>query len=307
MRSRQGTIRTGVLASCAVLLLAGCGALGYKSSAVNELCLIYSGGTWEEKNYKGLLDPGATNEGAGIGSTTYCYRIDQRSYIASAQDERGDTKPVQVAAKGEVEGSVVRMNVEYQLYFTLNQDEDVLRAFHENLGVKTEAWDEEGWVTMLQEYFEPQIERALETAALRHDWRELYADEEARRAFQRDTVTTLQGNIRDVIGGDYFCGPAYDGTNECGAFTFTVGKPEPVNTDIVAAIESRVEAEERTAAQAQENERIAAQVEGEQRLVDLYGAQGALLLKAIESGKVQIMVIPQGEGVTIPVPSTIPE
>lgn len=292
-----------LLVFVAVAVLSGCGALGYKSSAVNELCLIYSGGTWEEKEYKGLLDPGSTNEGTGIGSSTYCYRIDQRSYIASAQDGRGDTRPVQVAAKGEVEGSVVRMNVEYQLYFTLNQDEDVIRAFHENLGVKTEAWDEDGWVTMLQEYFEPQIERALETAALRHDWRALYADEEARREFQRDTVSTLQQNIRDVIGGDYFCGPAYDGTNECGAFTFTVGKPEPVNADIISAIERRVEAEELTAAQAQENERIAAQVEGEERLVELYGAQGALLLKAIESGVVQIMVVPEGgEGVTVPVP-----
>lgn len=270
------------------------GACGLKGSEINERCVIYDGGPIQDKSFQGFLEPGATAKSVGVGSTVHCYRTDQRSYIAKI--EGGDTVPTLVVSKDDV-----RMVVEYQLYFKLNLDDKVLRAFHENLGVKTEAWSEDGWRQMLTEYFEPQIDRALESAALLHNWRDLYASEEARAAFNADTVRILKDNVAAVIGGSYFCGPSYAGPGTpCGDFTFTVGKPRPENGDIVNAIEAQQTAQARLDAQATENARIAAQVDGERRLVELYGADMAVLLEAIRSGKVQTFVVDASNGTAVP-------
>ena len=273
----------------AILGLAG-SACGLRSSAINERCLVYSGGPIEDKDFQGFLEPGATAKSVGIGSTTYCYRNDQRSYIGKPQG--GDAGPVEVVSATSAEGPGIRMSVDYQLYFKLNLDDDVFRRFHENLGVKTEAWKDEGWIRLLREYFEPQIDRAMEAAALKHDWRRLYADEGGRAAFNDDVVEILKQNISDVIRGNYFCGPSYSGPgSECGDFTFTVGKPQPVNPDIINAVEGQQTAQAKEQAQAAENRRINAQLQAEREIVALYGPQGALLREAIQSGKVSQFII----------------
>ena len=45
---------------------------------------------------------------------------------------------------------------------------DVLKSFHERIGLKTEAYEESGWNDMLQSYFRPQIDRALVDHRLAH-------------------------------------------------------------------------------------------------------------------------------------------
>ncbi len=281
-----------------VMLMLAMSACGMASSKINELCLVYTGGLTQDAEFEKLLPPGSNNNSIGMGSTAYCYKIDQRSYIASAKDGAGDTGPVEVVSK-----DTTRMGVEYQLYFTLNQEEEILREFHENLGVKTEAWTEEGWRQLLLEYFEPQIERALESAALNYSWRDLYSSEATRKEFQNTVIANVKTNLKEVIGNDYFCGPEYATSgDECGDFKFTVGKPYPMNADIVSAVESEQTAAAATNAQAQKNAQIEAKVLGDQKLVDLYGSDGALLYKAIESGKVQIMVVPKDGNISVPVP-----
>lgn len=274
------------------------GACGRQGSEINEIGLIYEGGATQDKSFKGFLKPGATWEKTGWGSKVYRYRTDQRSFIAAPEGKQRDIPPVQFVSADDV-----RMLAEFQMYFKLHwNDEKVMRQFHENLGVKTSAWTENGWKMMLNEYFAPQIERAMEAVGLGHNWRELYASEEARSAFQTAVVQRVKENLREVIGvgSDYFCGPGYTGAkgSECGEFTFTVGKPEPVNGDIVKAIEAEQTAVAATIAQQQENARIAAQLQAEKEIVALYGQQGAVerernavLREAINSGKVTSIII----------------
>lgn len=279
-------------------LMAGAVACGLADSAINERCVVYSGGTFEEKEFQEILEPGQTAKNIGFGSSAYCYRNDQRSYIANGLNNGADAAPVEVVSADDV-----RMLVEYQLYFKLNMDDEILRRFHENLGVKTKAWTEDGWRQMLREYFQPQIERALEASALNFNWRDLYASEETRAAFNADTVRRVKDNINDVIGEEYFCGPDYNGPDsECGDFTFTVAKPEVRNADIVGAIESEQTAGARTIAQEQENLRVAKELEAQRMLVELYGPEGALLWEAIKSGKINFMVVPSDQSVSVPTP-----
>ena len=251
---------------------------GMASSKINELCLIYTGGVTQDAEFEKMLKPGSNNNSIGMGSTDYCYKIDQRSFIADDGD-KGDTGAVEI-----VSSDTVKMGVEYQLYFTLNQDEAVLREFHENLGVKTEAWTEDGWNKLLQEYFEPQIERALESAALQYPWKDLYSSEESRKDFQNKVVSTVKTNLKEVIGNDYFCGPKYTKEGDkCGDFTFTVGKPYPLNGKITDAVESQQTAAANTNAQEQKNLQLQAEKDGKQTRVDLYGQDGAALIELCES------------------------
>ena len=269
-------MRNKTIAALALGLALFTTACGLADSEINEACLVYSGGVTEDKVFQEILPPGSTAKSVGLGSETYCYRIDQRSFIAAPDNAPArDTGLVRVVSRDET-----RMLVDYQLYFTVNQDEKIFRAFHENLGVKTEAWRPEGWTRLLNEYFAPQIERSVEAAALKYTWRELYATEEARRGFSADVVITLKRNIQEVIGADYFCGPSYQRPGDtCGDFTFTVGKPVPENDDIVTAIEEAQTAVERANAQKAEAN---AQIETAKARAEVARAEAAARQAEIE-------------------------
>lgn len=260
-----------VIAMVLTFALTGC---GYDDTEINEIGLIYSGGVTEEKAFIGLLEPGATWESVGYGSSVYKYPTDQRSWVSGQ-----DAPQVQVVSSDEV-----RLNVPYQLYFKLNTDEEILVDFHEDIGVKVAAYTDEGWVEMLNTYFAPQVDRAMDEAALNYGWRELRSSNEARAGFQRDVVSSLKRKITEVVGGDYFCGPNYGGAGTpCGDFTFTVGKPEPVDPGLVAAIEAEQTNQANVDAQRAENLRIEEELESKRSEIELYGPEVYACLRMIEA------------------------
>lgn len=299
-----------LLAALLVLAVVTSGC-GYTDSETNEIGLVYSGGIIEDKTYKGVLKPGVNAERIGWGSKAYLYRTDQRTYIAGNTEQGADTPVPDVVSKDDV-----RLTVPYQLYFKLNLEPKTLRKFHENIGVKTEAWvggaDGRGWDNMLRDYFRTQVERSLEAAALQFNWRDLYATEEARVGFQNDAAKRTKEAITSVIGDVYFCGPAYDGLNEatCGEFTMTVGKPTPVDGGIIAAVEAEQTAATRNRAQEQENNRINTQLLGEKARVELYGVQGVLqqeqneiLREAAAAGNLNVFLGDDANRVVVPAPA----
>lgn len=271
-------------------------ACGLASSEINEACLVYSGGVLEDKEFEQILPAGSTNSQIGLGSTEYCYRTDQRSWIAD--DEGGDITPITV-----VSADTQRLGTEFEAYFTLNQDPETLQQFHENLGVKTEAWTEAGWTQMLNEYFKPSIERALESAALEFDMLDLYSSEETRRAFAASAVRDFKRNLQEVVGGDYFCGPAYQQAGDpCGDVTLAVGRPTIQNPETVAALEQRQTNQARIEAQNVENDRIRAELEATREQVELLGPDVYAWLQAIEAARETGTAVPPFFGGTQPSP-----
>lgn len=261
------------LALLAVLALMATGC-SLASSEINETCLVYSGGVTQDKEFESILKAGSTNNQIGMGSSVYCYPNDQRSWVSGQ-----DAPEVTVVSNDEV-----NLKVPYQLYFTVNTSQDVIQEFHERIGVKTEAWTPDGWTAMLNTYFAPQVDRAMDEAALKYDWRELRSNEEARQEFQRSVVTSLKRKVVEVIGGDYFCGPGYVGEGSpCGDFTFTVGKPEPTNKSLVASIEQEQINQTKVAAQEAENLRLKAESEGIEFLLERLGPEAYICLRQLEA------------------------
>lgn len=264
-------IRNIAIAGALAMSLTAC---NLASSEVNEIGLIYSDGITEEKEFVGILDEGSTNTSIGLGDKVYYYPTDQRTWVSGQ-----DAPNVSVVSKDEV-----RLNVPYEIYFTLNTETETLVEFHEDIGVKVKAYTDAGWVEMLNTYFGRQVDRAMDEVANNYDWRALRSDNEVREAFQRDVVQVLRRNMNNVIGGDYFCGPDYSTGGVCGDFTFTVGKPEPLDDALVRAIEAEQTNQANVDAQRAENLRIEAELEARRSEVELYGPEVYAYLQCIEAG-----------------------
>jgi hypothetical protein len=273
----------------------------FASTEANKIGLHYGGGVVEDKKFKSIIPPGSTNKLIGPGDTIYSYPIDQRSYIiggAGADTENADE--VTVVSKDNV-----RLGVRVQVYFTLNRDQAVIQSFHERIGLKTEAYEDRGWSDMLQSYFRPQIDRALAAVGTNYAWAELYNNEKKKAEFQTAAAKEFTRLLPAAVGGDYFCGPGYNGSNACGELSFTIQKPTPLDKGIIDGLEAKQRAELAKQAQEQKNQQVGVELQSVKQQVAMLGAQGYLLKTAIESGKIQFMVIPQNGNVSIPVPAPV--
>ena len=286
-----------VLAVIALIILFN--LFNFASTDANRIGLHYGGGVIEDKKFKSIIPPGSTNKLIGPGDKLYTYPIDQRSYIiggAGADTDNADE--VTVVSKDNV-----RLGVRVQVYFTLNRDPKVIQQFHERIGLKTDAYTQEGWDAMLQSYFRPQIDRALAAVATDYLWNELYNNEARKTKFQAAAATKFTELLPAAVGGDYFCGPSYTGNNACGELSFTIQKPTPLDKGIIDGLEAKQRAELAKQAQEQKNQQVNVELQSVKQQVALLGSQGYLLKSAIESGKIQFMVIPQNGNVSIPVPT----
>jgi hypothetical protein len=290
-----GGIVAGVIALIVLFSI-----FNFADTDANKIGLHYGGGVVEDKTFKSIIPPGSTNKLIGPGDTVYAYPIDQRSYIIGGEgSDSGDADEVTVVSKDNV-----RLGVRVQVYFTLNRTEETLKSFHERIGLKTDAYEETGWSDMLQSYFRPQIDRALSAVATNYNWAELYNNEAKKSAFQTAAAKEFTRLLPAAVGGDYFCGPSYTGNNACGELSFTIQKPTPLDKGIIDGLEAKQRAELAKATQEQKNQQVNVELQSVKQQVAMLGAQGYLLKTAIESGKIQFMVIPQNGNVSIPVPTT---
>jgi hypothetical protein len=261
-----------LLAMMAVLLI------GCADTATNEIGLSYGGGPFEDKGYQGTLDPGLTAKVVGIGDAVYRYRIDQRSWIGRNCDEPGcaDRAEIEFVSKDGI-----RMTAPIDVYFTLRQDEEALRRFHEEIGLKTQAWTEEGWVEMLRTYFDPSLDRGIDSAGLAYDWRPLREDEGIRNEFATRASEQFSEELERATGGNYFCSPNYQKPeDDCGQISFAIGQPTPVDAKVVEAVEAEQTANARTQSLAAEERRAEAEARARQVLIDQVGPEVYACLEA---------------------------
>jgi len=80
----------------------------------------------------------------------------------------------------------------------------------------------------------------------------------------------------------------------------------PLDKGIIDGLEAKQRAELAKATQEQKNQQVNVELQSVKQQVAMLGANGYLLKTAIESGKIQFMVIPQNGNVSIPVPTTTP-
>ncbi|HRF28661.1 MAG TPA: SPFH domain-containing protein [Candidatus Saccharibacteria bacterium] len=306
-------IATAAVAGLAVLL-SGCSSYETES---DQVAVAVDGNALTPAN-RTILGCYGESEGGwdGPGDSHYYYPAGQRTYKFAGADE---DEAKALGADGPAI-KVVKDNITLMLSgtvtFSLNTDCDVLKKFHQQIGVKKwgekkkAAWisdggDESyyGWDAMLDVYIEQPLQRAATDALLAEQktYLDLY-NGSGRAEFEQAIQADLPGSVESLAGGNYFVN-----------FKVQIQKPS-IPTGVAEALTAKEIAKAQNEAQKLANETVQTELESIRALVEVLGQQGyidyqrnklsaqqlELLKQAIESGKVTILPVPTGSNVTIP-------
>lgn len=169
------------IAVIALLLLAltGCGSL-IKTDQQTQ-ALWYEDGDFQAQKFKDCVKS-ATRERKGIGDSFYRYPIGDRTWSFTGR-QGSDAGPITIKTSDSQE-----MNVIGFLQFTLTDDCQTLRTFHERIGLKYGAYfnedgsNSQGWVNFLNDYIAVPLNSVMDRGGMQHDVRGLYNNTEITSA-----------------------------------------------------------------------------------------------------------------------------
>lgn len=266
-RFKRGALGLAALIAL-VVVLTGCTAKAYAS----QCAFIVGNGVGDSRDVKQVLLPG---EKVSKGDDEDFYvPCNGRNFVVTPDTNHGDRHNAVVATTGaSADGKTpgTEMKVWISVYWTLNENRDVLKQFYNNRCRKfacagTEPSDESGsanftptagWNGMLNETQSPALDRTGNDVMRQFDpaiWREPAkwngGEGSVAQAFQDAyaaelRVSSQSGNV------NYFCGdslPAGDGkTATCTPMTFTVERVEPNDPAIVTLYNQGVILDQRAA------------------------------------------------------------
>jgi hypothetical protein len=281
---------TGVVAAvlAVVLLVVGLPTLLFatKTTPQDKICVSYGGGPFEGKDFQGVHQPGESRFVNGIGDKLYCYPVTERSFIITSQPGASDsTTPIIAPSQDNIP-----LTFELATYFQLNIDK--VADFHKAIGIKTRAFSDEGWVQMLNEYFKPQIDQAVQRLSRQYEATTAYADRGAFLTIQTELKDELPVSINDALGDDYF--------SDFRVVLRRIDVPDTLRQELLANKESAVRVETK-ANEVKQAEQEAQAIQKRQQA--LQGCQVCILYEAIKAGSIDFWVIPSGNELTLQTPT----
>lgn len=299
-RGRPRLLGSRVLVVAVVALavvLAGIPALGtaLKKTPRDKVGISYGGGPIEGSHYQRIVQPGSALFFNGLFDPLYLYPADQQNYIISKSPGEGGKQPDAVIAP-----SKDRVAITYQVavYYKLNTDK--LRPFHEQLGLKYNAYTASGWQALIKDTFRQQIENALQEETRRYVVADIYGDAALLVKIQDAVQKTLSKRLELAVGGRYFCSPTWEPGKECADPTFVIKRAD-IPKNVAAAYEANRVSEVNILTKENEVKQREAEARGIAALSSALEKVGPAytMLKAIESGKITFWVIPENGGLTV--------
>lgn len=293
--------RTGggiaVLAVFGLLALMGCTSI---STQPDEAGLTYNAGPISDTAFDTCVGPG-NRDWDGPGDKHYTYPFGQRTFDFGSQDS------LEGGAISIVTSDNVTMTVAGVATFALNTDCKTLQQFHERIGIKFQAWMEngattDGWRDMLRIYLKQPLEKAMDAVSKKYGYKALYSDPEVKERWEDEISLLASTFIKDQAGSDYFCQPGFAGTGKCGNAVLTLQSPVPPE-NIRNALTAEQEAVAQNNAQKQKNETVKTELESIRELVKVLGPEAYVLYKAIQDGKVSVVPVPAGSGINVNPPA----
>jgi regulator of protease activity HflC (stomatin/prohibitin superfamily) len=270
---------------------------GLKKTPRDRVGISYGGGPFEGVHFQRIVDPGSNLFFNGFFDSLYLYPSDQVNYIVSEQQgARAQASPDAVVAPTR---DRVQASYEVAVYFKLNTDQ--LRDFHEQLGLRYEAFTTAGWNDLINDTFRQQIENALQEETRKVAVADLVGDADLLVELQDNVQTKLTQRLEDALGAQFFCAPTFRPGADCGDPTFVIKK-----VDIPTSVAQAFEDVRTSEIQIETKENEVRQREAEARAIEALGLTGQEydILKAIESGRITFWVLPDDSGITITGPDT---
>ena len=295
-------LRTAVvLAVVFGLALAPSAFSSLKKTPRNMVGISYGGGPIESAHFQRLVQPGSGLYFNGIFDPLYLYPSDTQTYIVSKVPSQGAVK----TADSIISPSRDRVQIEYQIavYFKLNTDR--LRAFHEQLGLQYGAYKAAGWTRLIQDTFRQQIENALQEDTRQYDVADIYGNAQDLIAIQSDVEKKVSARLVQALGSPFFCGPTFQPGQPCKPPTFIIKKID-IPADVVKAFQDNRTSQIQVLTSQNQIAQRAAEAKAIEAL-NVGLAQAGMpyvLLRAIESGKVNFWVLPSDSGLTLQVPGS---
>jgi hypothetical protein len=299
-RPGVGNGALAVVVGLLLLAFAPAFASGLKKTPRNMIGISYGGGPFEAAHFQRIVKPGSSLFFNGWFDPLYLYPADQQNYIVSKTPRVGAVRgPDSIIAP-----TADRVQLTYQVavYFKLNTD--LLRAFHEQLGLQYKAYRASGWNNLLQDTFRQQIENALQEETRQYSVAELYGNAKLLVQLQQNVQKTVSQRLIRALGEPFFCAPTFKPGGTCDPPTFIVKQidiPKSVVSAFVAVRTSQIQI------QTMKNQILQRQAEaaGIAALNSQLKIAGMnyVLLKAIESGKITFWVLPTDSGLTLVAPN----
>lgn len=289
--------RTGLVVLLIIALALGPSVMAsLNKTPRNRVGISYGGGPVEAAHFQRIVNPGSALFFNGLFDSLYLYPSDTQTYIVSKVAGQGTVaRPDSIVAP-----TIDRVQVEYQLaiYFKLNSD--LLQAFHEQLGLRYSAYTSEGWKRLVQDTFRQQVENALQEETRRYAVADIYGNADDLTSIQTAVEQRLSEQLVKSLGAPLFCSPSFAPGGECGAPTVIIKK-----IDIPKSVVAAFEANRTSQIQVTTSQNQIAQREAEAKAIDALNAalskagMNYVLIKAIESGKINFWVLPSDSGVTL--------
>lgn len=291
---RFGRVIAAILAVIVGLafVIAAMVAWPFQQTPRDKIGLSYGGGIIEGAHFQGIHQPGQGTFFNGWGDKLYLYPVTQRNYIVSKNPAEGDRKHSDYIEA--VTSDNVRVQYETFTGFKLNTD--LLRQFHETLGIKFQAWTGDGWNALLDQTLRQVQENELQLLTRNYSAKDLRSSTGALESVQGAVSKAMNVKIIGVLGGNYFCNTNWQAGQPCGDMQFVI-KRVTVPDEIAKAYESNAQSliDVQTAAnKVKQADQQRQEIDQLNAALAKSGGQYALL-KAIESGQVKFWVLPSGQ------------
>lgn len=297
-------IAGAVAAAAAVVALTGC---TIASTAPDQNALVYNGG-WNAKDFANCVGPSDRTYNSPMKNVVY-YPAGLRSYVFSNEREDGKTDNDlvgDVPAFSAPSKDQVLLTVSGQVSFSLTSDCDLLRKFHEQIGIKFDNGAD--WSKILQTYLATAVNRAVTEATQQYEWTKLYGNlDGAQVAWEKTVKDALPIRLREMMGLPAVA--ASDKPTETKPNDFfrdiqvTLQKPM-IPGDLQKSVESFAQAVADNNAQQQRNAQVLSEADGLKPLIAALGGDANALnvYMAIKSGKITFMPMPSNSSVIVSPP-----
>lgn len=246
----------------------------------DENGILYDKGPIRDTEFNSCVAPGE-KKFSSLMDEKFTYPAGQR-YFVFTNAESGRDRPAYDAPTKDA----VTVGVEGQMRFELTSDCELLKQFHEKIGLRNKGDD--GWNTILRTYLDQPLNRAITEVTQEREWQDLYANPKAKAEWEQAVLKKLDAYISQAAGGDYF-------TN----IALTLQKPV-LPEELTKALQAAQTAQQENIAQESRNKQIDTEMIAIQKLVDILGPEAYVTYKAVQEGKITVMPIPAGANVAIP-------